>query len=196
MAKRKKVLYQEIIEVFKNNPDISGTELAQIFKKDASWGRRLKQFYFASKEEKEQLKEQHHIFKTFYNLYQNYLENNPDSEIIEPEKEEEEQMPVLQEQQELDQEEKELSELELKTKKLEQMVISLAVELTHLRESNKGLIEDNAAKGLNINRLINTKNELTAKLNQCSKDLKYYKVCYWIFLVGYVIEILILWLKG
>jgi len=196
MAKRKKVSYDEIIEVFKNNPDISGTELAQIFKKEASWGKRFKKFYFASKEEKEHLKDTHPAFKAFYNLYKEYLENNSDSEIIEPQKEEEQQMPLLQEGQELDQEEEELSELELKYNNLEKVAVGLAIELKECKESQKGFIEDTAAKGLTINRLVNTKNELNAKLNQCFKDLKYYKFWYWIFLFSYLIEILILWLKG
>jgi len=205
MAKRKKLTYQEIIEVIKNNPDITGAELGEIFKKDTSWGRRLKKFYFATVEEKEQLTQQHHIFKAFYNLYIEYLKTTPAPELIEEEEKEEESVRQENAQEEAkeivgqaQQEEipENIQELIEENKKLKQMVVSLAVELNHLRESNKGLMADNCEKGLNINRAINTENKLTAKLNKCSSDLKYYKVYYWIMLSAWILEIIIVWAKG
>jgi len=186
----KKISYEEIVEVFSNQPDISGPALAKIFKKDSSWGTRLKQFYFASKKEKEQLKNKHPAFKAFYNLYIEYLKNNPSPEPVEEKIEIEE--PLVREEENMYEEEisQNLQELIEENKKLEQMVISLTVEIKHLREYNKVLIEDNAAKGLNINRAIKSRNVAWENVKKCGKELKYYKLWYWIMLIGYGIEII------
>jgi len=146
--------WEEIQELLEKNKDKTYKELEKIFKKKKGWISRLKKFYEASEEEKEELAKNHSQFKAFYKLWKEYKEKlNSQEEIKEEEEKEEEQN-------------KEISE---------ELIKSLGLKLKECEKIKKELIKENAETALDINRKQNLISELQLKIELLEKINRYLK---------------------
>ena len=174
--------WEEIIDILEKNKDKSTKELIPIFNKDRVWTSRLKTFYFASKEEKEALKDKHPQFAYFYRLYKEYLERNTPK--IKEEKEKKEEIKITNEEN-IEQyiEDPELideEELEQKVEILKKVMIFLGTKLKRCKKLKDELLKENEDKALNLNRTINELQQAKIEIEEKKKAIKYLNIIIYI----------------
>jgi len=143
--------WEEIQELLEKNKDKPYKDLEKIFKKKKGWISRLKKFYEASEEEKEELAKSHSQFKAFYRLWKEYKAQLNSQEEIKEEEEEQN---------------KEISE---------ELIKSLGLKLKECEKIKKELIKENAETALDINRKQNLISELQLKIEILEKTNRYLK---------------------